>query len=84
MCPNKLQEHLYLNSEMYSTYLQFRQAIEAYLESKDTYLDPDKMSIGELGKRGKGEGKGVGDPVAGCWDCGGLYSIASHIPQGLG
>ena len=61
MCPNRLREHLQLNAQRYTTYMELREEIFTYIEHTQS-LTATSMDIGSLQSKGKG---------GGCFECGG-------------
>ncbi|CAK9013570.1 Retrovirus-related Pol polyprotein from transposon TNT 1-94 [Durusdinium trenchii] len=66
MCPNRLREHLQLNAQRYTTYMELREEIFTYIEHTQS-LTATSMDIGSLQSKGSGKG-------GGCFECGGPLS----------
>ena len=59
MCPEGLQNHLNLNQSKLVDYLDMREEIMSYLETKHVNADTrgTPMDLGSVGKHGKDSGK---------------------------
>ena len=72
MCPNRLREHLQLNAQRYTTYMELREEIFTYIEHTQS-LTATSMDIGSLQSKGSGKG-------GGCFECGGPH-LAKDCPK---
>ncbi|CAK9105213.1 unnamed protein product [Durusdinium trenchii] len=55
MCPNRLREHLQLNAQRYTTYMELREEIFTYIEHTQS-LTATSMDIGSLQSKGSRRG----------------------------
>merc|ERR1712167_9454 len=89
MVPPNLKDHLYLNANTIVSFLEVRQCIMEYLESKKmpvagpVGVDGGGMKPMDIGGIGKGPGKG-GKGMQ-CWTCGGYgHRVSECKSKGKG